>query len=220
MLIAETLPPEDELVAELRQVRDDGLLKLRGLDLPALRQTARIVTRDDVSADHVVIEALLRRAVTRLGGGRFEDAAAALLGLDAGTRGLNSKQRRELAAEVFERRYETFRKNYEPPLLEQVATQILVLCSEQHTRETRRELERAASPQTSAMPQVWLDRFAAYYRIWSSLSGLGNDLTAYRSTLLEQPHVWDRRFGTAGREDRGYSQEEQAEGYATFALYH
>jgi hypothetical protein len=70
------------------------------------------------------------------------------------------------------------------------------------------------------MPQVWLDRFAAYYRIWSALSGLGGDLTAYRSTLLEPREVWDRRFGAAGPDDPGYSQEEQAEGYATFALYH
>jgi hypothetical protein len=213
-------PSEDTLISELTTVRDEGLPRLRHLNLPALTDAARIVTLDETSASYVVIEALLRRAAARFGGGHYGDAAVALLGLDAGTRGLNSKARREVAAEAFERKYETFRKNYEPLLLEQLATQILVLCSEQRTRDTRSTLERAESPEESAMPQVWMDRFAAYYRIWSPISGLGNDLTAYRSTLLEPDEVWDRRFGTNAPADPGYSKDEQAEGHATFALYH
>jgi hypothetical protein len=40
---------------------------------------------------------------------------------------MSEKERREFAAAAFDRRYETFRKNYEPRLLEQVATQILIL---------------------------------------------------------------------------------------------
>lgn len=212
-------PSEDALVGELTTVRDDGLPRLRHLDLPALASAARIVTLDDDSADHVVVEALLRRAAARLGGGSYGEAAVALLGLDAGTRGLNSKARREIAAQAFERTYETFRKNYEPLVFEQLATQILVLCSEQHSRDARSRLERAGSPEASAMPQVWMDRFAVYYRIWTPVYALGADLTAYRSTLLEADEVWDRRFGTEGPDDPGYSKEEQAEGYATFALY-
>jgi hypothetical protein len=143
-----------------------------------------------------------------------------LFGLDAGTRAESSKVRRELAAEALGRKYETFRKKYERPLIREVAAQILGLCSEQHTRDARRSLERAESPEASAMPQVWLDRFAAYYRIWTPLNGLGNDLTAYRSTLLEPAEVLNRRYGTEAPDDPGYSQEEQAEGYASFALYH
>jgi len=54
---------------------------------------------------HVVVEALPRRAAPRLGGGHYGESAVALLGLDVGTRGLNSKERREIAAEAFERRY-------------------------------------------------------------------------------------------------------------------
>ena len=69
------------------------------------------------------------------------------------------------------------------------------------------------------MAQVWMERFAAYYRIWSPVSGLGSDLTAYRSTLLEPPENWDRRYGIDGPDDPGYSREEQADGYVTFALY-
>jgi len=220
MLIPFEPPSEDALLAELTLVRDDGLPRLRHLKLPALTAAARAVTLDEASVDHAVIEVLLRRAATRLGGGHYGDAAVALLGLDVGTRGHTSKSRREIAALAFERTYETFRKNYEPLVLEQLATQILVLCSEQHTRASLDSLERAESPTESAMQQVWMDRFAAYYRIWSPVSGLGNDLTAYRSTLLEADALWDRRFGTKGPDDPGYSKDEQAEGYATFALYH
>jgi hypothetical protein len=213
-------PSEDSLIRDLTAVRDEGLPRLRHLNLPALTAAARIVTLDETLASHVVVEALLRRAAARFGGGHYGDAAVALLGLDVGTRGLNSKERREIAAEAFERTYETFRKKYEPLLFQQIATQILVLCSEQHARDRRSALERAESPESSSLPQVWMERFAAYYRIWSCLSGLGADLTAYRSTLLEPDNAWDRRFGTDAPDDPGYSREEQAEGYATFALYH
>jgi hypothetical protein len=194
--------------------------RLRLLALPALANAGRTVTLDQESSDHAVIEALLRRGVSRFGGGRFGEAGLALFGLDAGTRGETSRVRREIAAEAFGRTYETFRKNQEPLLIGQLAQQILVLCSEQRTRDARRSQVAINSPQDSIMAQVWLERFATYYRIWTSVSGLGNDLTAYRSTLLESERPWDRRFGTTGSKDEGYSQEEQAEGYATFALYH
>jgi hypothetical protein len=52
------------------------------------------------------------------------------------------------------------------------------------------------------------------------VSGVANDLTAYRTTLLESDRPWDRRFGSTGLTDMGYSQDEQAEGYGLFALYH
>jgi hypothetical protein len=217
------IPPdvsEAELAVELRRVRDVGVPKLRDVTLPALTSAARAVSLDESSPDHVVVESLLRRAVARFGGGRFSEGAVALFGLDAGTRGLNSKERREIAAEAFERTYETFRKKHEHLLITEVATQILILCSEQHTRALRGSLERAGSPETSAMPPVWMERFAAYYRIWTPVSGLGHDLTAYRATMLEAGRPWDRLIGTQGPEDPGYSQDEQAEGYASFALYH
>lgn len=219
MLIPPEMPSEGALIAELTTVRDEGLPRLRRLTLPALANAARIVTLDDSSPEYVVVESLLRRAATRLGGGRYGEAAVALLGLDAGTRGLNSRERRELAAEAFERKYETFRKNQEPLLFEQLTTQILILCSEQHARDTRSAAERR-HPADSAMALHWIERFQAYYRIWTPLSGLANDLTAYRSTLLEEERPYDRRFGTQGPDDRGYSQDDQAEGYARDALYH
>jgi hypothetical protein len=218
MLIPSPPPSEDALIRELIAVRDEGLVRLRRIELPALVELARLVTADEQSIPHVVIETLLRRATLRLGGGAYGDAAVALFGLDVGTRGLNSRLRRELAAEALDRTFETFRKNYELGLIQQVATQMLVLASEQRTRETR-HLD-AAAPQESAMPSVWLDRFAAYFRIWASASGLANDLIAYVETVRDDSRSWDRRFGAEGGDDPGYSQEEQAEGYALFALFH
>jgi hypothetical protein len=219
MAIPAEPPTHDALAAELKLLREKGLARIRSLELPALVAAGRIATADESSEEHVVVEAALRRAVERFGGGAYGEAAALLFGLDQGARTLNSRVRRELAAERMERTADTFRKRYEPTMLGEIATQILTLCSEQHSRSARSETERR-HPTESAMAVEWLRRFEAYYRLWTPISGLGNDLTAYRATLLETDRPWDRRFGTQGPIDPGYSQEEQAEGYARFALYH
>jgi hypothetical protein len=219
MAVSAELPDHDALAAELKLLREKGLARIRSLELPALVAAGRIATADESSEAHVVVEAALRRAVERFGGGAYGEAAALLFGLDQGTRTLNSRVRRELAAERMERTADTFRKRYEPTMLGEIATQILTLCSEQHSRSARSETERRY-PAESAMAVEWLRRFEAYYRLWTPISGLGNDLTAYRSTLFEAGRPWDRRFGTKDPIDPGYSQEEQAEGYARFALYH
>lgn len=218
---AAMLTPEDEknLKIELLTVRDAGLIGLRQLSVPTLSDAARRVTFDAASTDHVVVEALLRRAVARLGGGKLGDAAAAYFGL-GDTRVENSRVRREEAAAALEKRFETFRKAHERALLGEVIAQIGVLVSEQQTREARAERQGSRAMEESALPQLWHDRFTVYHRIWTALNGLGNDLTAYRETLLDEKRRWDRRFGTEGEHDQGYLQEEQAQGYALYALYH
>lgn len=217
MLIpADPAPLKHELIA----VRDVGLRKLDEVAIPGLLEAARLVTLDRASPDAVVIETLIRRAVHRLGGGTYGDAASALFGLAGGLRGSNSKLRREAAGRVLDRSFETFRKNYESPLLDDIVRQVGILVSEQHTRDAREQSQGSASRDTSNLPQLWHERFAAYHRIWTPINGLAADLTAYRATLLEHERSWDRRFGTEGKGDPGYSQEDQAEGYALFALYH
>ncbi|MCP4224880.1 MAG: hypothetical protein GY773_16205, partial [Actinomycetia bacterium] len=52
------------------------------------------------------------------------------------------------------------------------------------------------------------------------VSGIGGDLTAYRSTLLEEGRPWDRPPDPSLPGDTGNSQEAQAAGYATDALAH
>lgn len=213
------MPSQDQLTAELKTLRLTGLAKMEKLDLPALLGAARLATADRDSADGVVIEATLRRAVERFGGDSYGDAAAVLFGLEQGTRTASSARRRTFAAEHLEKSFETFRKSYEPTMLAQVATQILMLCSEQHTRSAREQLERH-DPVESAMAVEWLRRFEAYYRIWTPIYALAADLTAYRMTLIEAQRPYDRRHGTYAPDDQGYEQETQAEGYARFALYH
>jgi len=124
-----------------------------------------------------------------------------------------------MAAAAFGRSSVTFRKKYEAELLGQIAAQILALGAEQQVQQARLQ-RHPQHPLESLMTVEWLRRFEIYYRIWSSASGLGADLTAYRSTLLEHDRLWDQRFGTKGPTDEGWSQEEQAEGYAHFGLYH
>lgn len=219
MLIDEDRPSHAALVEDLRLLREKGLVRLEHLQVPALLVAGRIITADEEASDHVVIEAALRRAVERFGGGAYGESAAILYGLDQGTRLHTSRARRELAAAKLERSADTFRKRYEPTMLAEITTQLLTLCTEQHSKRVREQRDRQ-HPAESAMAVEWLRRFEAYYRIWAPVSGLGNDLTAYRSTLIEHGRPYDRRFGTRAPEDEGYSQEEQAEGYARFALYH
>lgn len=219
MLIEDDRPSHSALGQDLRLLREKGLVRSEGLPLPALAAAARIITLDQTAPAHIVIETALRRAVERFGGGVYGESAAILYGLDQGTRAHNSRARRELAAAKLERSADTFRKRYEPTMVAEIATQLLTLCTEQHSRRSREQHDRR-EPAESAMAVEWLRRFEAYYRIWTPVSGLGNDLTAYRATLIEQHRPYDRRFGTREPDDEGYSQEEQAEGYARFALYH
>jgi hypothetical protein len=220
MLNQVVAPSREELLAELKTVREKGLPELDELDLPALVAAASVVIpadgqRDDAAA----VETLLRRAVSRLSGGKFGDALVQLFGLDGHTRTLTGGVRRANAAEKLGISERTFRRKHEEPMLREVARMILVLCNERRLHDGRDRLS-ARHPVESDIAIQWIELFRAYYRIWSPISGLANDLNAYRSTLLEEARPYDRRFGTRGPDDRGYSQEEQAEGYARFALYH
>jgi hypothetical protein len=212
-------PSSEALVADLKVLREKGLLRLEELRLSALLGAGRTISADERATDQVVIEIALRKAIERVGGGAYGESAAALFGLEQGTRTRNSRLRRELAAGKLGRTADTFRKRYEPTMLAGIATQILALCSEQYARDTREQRERG-DPVESAMAVEWLRRFESYYRMWTPISGLGNDLTAYRLHLIDPDRLWDRRFGMHGPDDLGHSQEEQAEGYAKFALYH
>lgn len=212
------VPTREALVEDLRLLREKGLPEIDDLELPALLAAAKLVGPADESDDGALIEALLRRSASRLGGGRFGDSTRTLLGLDGDTRALTSGVRRTMAAKQLGVGDRTYRRKHEDDALNQTARQIRTLCTEQRQRE---ELDqRAEHPVESGIAAQWVERFQSYYRLWAPIFGLANDLTAYRSTLLEEPRSYDRHFGTHGPDDPGYSQDEQAEGYARFALYH
>jgi hypothetical protein len=212
-------PRRDDLIADLRLLREKGLPALTRLDLPALGQAARILINHPELDDAALIETVVRRGAMQLGGGTYGVALGQLLGLGPDQRVLTAGVRRTNAANALNVSLRTLTRRHEALMLEQLAAQILRLCTEQRLTEARGQLE-PRSPAESALSLHWIEMFQAYYRLYTPISVLGGDLTAYRSTLIEDGRPYDRRYGTEGTEDIGYSQEDQAEGYATYALYH
>jgi hypothetical protein len=212
-------PTRDALVADLKVLREKGLVSLPRLNLAALSRTARILSTDSMLDDAALVETVVRRAVSQLGGGKQGVATAELLGLTPDTKTLTAGVRRMRAAEMLGVSLSTLLRKHERPMLEQVAAQILTLCTEQRLVAAREQLQ-PRPPFESGLALHWIEMFQAYYRLWTPVYALAADLTAYRTTLLEKPRPYDRPFGATGEGDIGYSQEEQAEGYANFALYH
>ncbi|MFE7133754.1 hypothetical protein ACFVIM_23150 [Streptomyces sp. NPDC057638] len=105
-------------------VRAEGVVRIRDLDLPTLRRAAALVSRDITDAWPVEVENLLREAVSRLGGGHLQTAAAYSLGLAPGMRDMAAGDRRRRAAKVYDLSVERFRKSQEEMILGQVAEQV------------------------------------------------------------------------------------------------
>jgi hypothetical protein len=218
VLTAVDTPTRGDLVVDLKLLREKGVLEIDALHLPALLAAARLAAAADVD-DAAAVETLVRRVVTRLSGGRYGDALVQLFGLDADSRALTAGVRRINASKALGCSEKTFRTKHEGAMLNDLARSILVLCAEQRLRDGREQLA-ARHPVESQIAVQWIERFEAYYRMWTPVYAIGSDLTACRATLTEDPRPYDRRFGSSGPEDEGYSQDEQAEGYARFALYH
>jgi hypothetical protein len=115
---------------------------------------------------------------------------------------------------------ETFRKEREQPLIGQVVEQLLRLCLEQRMRTERVKLEQRHQADTRIAVQ-WLDRFEAYYRIWTPVSRLGDDLQA-AITTRQEPDTgrppWDPEGASSDSQD-WQGMEDQAQGYVRGALY-
>jgi len=118
-------PAFEDVVRELRTVREKGLVRLRALELPALHQAARAAGRQVDEPDPQAVEALLREAVDALGGDTLGDAAEYLFGLVRGTVGWRPRDRRERAAKIVGLSVESFRKEPESLLLSRVAEEVL-----------------------------------------------------------------------------------------------
>lgn len=209
-------PPDyQQLVAELGVLRKSGIVHLRDLELPALSQACRAAghAEPDGKVDAPLIEGLLRTAVEAHLGSRVGDAAAVLFGLEPGTRAESPTELRRSAAENWGVSLERFRREPQATVLAQIADTILGLVHTHHQRAAHLDLERRLPP-TSRLAFSWLERFEAYYRIWTPVSGLGGDLTAYRSTLID-PEPPIPEAGSTDEIDR----DAQAAGYVAFALW-
>ena len=212
------VPTVDGLLNDLSRLRRAGLPAARHLTLAALAEVATQVVDEPDLPLAAQIESVLTSAISNLDQGEYGDAALALFGLAEGMRAWSSADRRERAALQLERSADTFQRRYERNLLADIADKLLGLCAAQAMRGTRDELEQR-HPAESRLAVQWVQRFEAYYRMWTPAWALGADLTAYRSTLLEVDRPYDREPGVLGPDDPGYTQERQAEGYAIDALY-
>jgi O-acetyl-ADP-ribose deacetylase (regulator of RNase III) len=130
MEVTPDVPALDEIVAELRILRERGLVRLRHTDLKDLgRAAARTSLTATAAGSHSAVEAMLRTAVENLGGGSLGGAASATFGLGRGERDMAAQDRRRRAALTYGVSVERFRKHHERIVLEQVAEEILKLCT-------------------------------------------------------------------------------------------
>ncbi|MEV7869652.1 hypothetical protein AB0P17_26980 [Streptomyces sp. NPDC088124] len=129
--MASPLSESASLLAELREVRRAGLVRLRGRALPALESAAeKALTATAARSPGAAVEALLRLAASRLDAGTLRTAAEYTLGLAQGTRDWPASSRRARAASVYGVSVERFRKDHEVMVLGQVAEHILRLVSQ------------------------------------------------------------------------------------------
>ena len=116
-------PPEhEELVRELKLLRERGIWRLRRLSLPALDAAARAARLATEPDDARAIELLLRRAVDTLGDEEPGQAAPYLFGLVQGTAGRRPTDLRERAARCYGLSPETFREEPERLLIDRPTT--------------------------------------------------------------------------------------------------
>ena len=129
---AELIPgepvPVEEIVTELRLLRERGLVRIRHTELPTLRLAAsRAAIVPAGATGPRAIETLLRAAAGQLGDGPLATAAGYTFGLNRGGRDRPAQDRRRRAAQEYGVSVERFRKYHERIIIEQVAEAILDL---------------------------------------------------------------------------------------------
>ena len=169
------------------------------------------------AAEAPVLKALVRSALEPISGSMSGRCAVVLLGLDPNTFDLAPSILREDAADIYGVSLERFRRDPQEAVLKIVAEAILQQCVLHRARLAKLAMEQR-HPADTRLAIHWLERFEAYFRIWTPVYALGADLTAYRETLLEPGDVESDSDESLvlGYDD----QEVQAAGYGTYALFH
>lgn len=211
-------PAVGDLVHDLKLLRRHGITELRRLDLPSLSAAARATDHADDGAEvsAPIVESLLREALSDLEGSKLGEAGSVLFGLSPGTRGDDPALLRTEAARAFDVSRSRFRNHHEHIVIDQLAELILRRCHEHQLRLSALAMERKL-PTSSRLAVAWMDRFEAYYAMWTPIYATAASLSAYRAMLLDEDRPYDR--DPTPEEPDGYTQELQAEGYASHALY-
>ncbi|WP_344904154.1 hypothetical protein [Actinomadura meridiana] len=151
-------PTHDQLVADLRTLRERGLTRLRDIRLDALESAVALYRHDgraprarppDEAYRPAAVEELLRQAVIELGGGKLSTAAGFTFGLAAGARDWTVGERRREAASIYGVSTERFRKHHEQLIVDQTAEAVLRLCM---PPVSPRPVSPPPSPQTADVP--------------------------------------------------------------------
>ncbi|OKH75835.1 hypothetical protein EB72_08465 [Mycobacterium sp. SWH-M1] len=211
------VPTHDEVVRELAKVREKSFGGLRRLRLPALHEaaTAAGLTTTSVQPEPAAIEDLIRKAVDRFGGGPYQEAAQYTFGLIGGTKLEPAVERRRQAAAAMNVVPETFRKGHEKVVIEQTAEGVLALAREAEMRRANVDMQKR-HPADSRLAVAWVERFEAYFRIWTPVYALAADLEAALEHYRAEPAddlPWDPNS------DQPYDPLLEAWGYARSALY-
>jgi hypothetical protein len=123
----------DDLARHLRCVVSVGAHRAHQCDPDALppllalgcvQRRAASAYPDSGDGRALALRDVIADALDALGDGPHGDAARLLFGTATGTRGRPLKDRRRLAADVLDLQPGTFRRNYEPGLVHDVATEI------------------------------------------------------------------------------------------------
>ncbi|WP_188674818.1 hypothetical protein [Subtercola lobariae] len=208
----------DDVMIDLTVLRDRGSGYIRDLALPTLSRAVTVLDLTDGEAEErpAAISSLLREAADRLGGGVWQEAAEYSLGLVRGTQRWPKTARRAAAANLFDRKPDTYRKSQELEVLRQMADAVLELCHEARLRRSRIDMENQRHPADSRLAVQWVERFEAYNRLWTPAYALAANLEAALDTYLEEPAPhppWDPNSISP------YVPEKQARHYARAALY-
>jgi hypothetical protein len=89
-------------------------------------------------------------------------------------------------------KHPTFNRRHVLPLLRLLADELLEYDATYRMRDTYERMV-GKMPASPALAVMWLDRFQYYYRMWTDLSGLENDLTVYLKTR-DDPQATDAQL--------------------------
>lgn len=73
-------------------------------------------------------------------------------------------------------------------------------------------------PTSSRLAVAWMERFQAYYAMWTPIYAVAASIAAYRAMLLDEDRPYDRP-PSEGEPD-GYTQEQQGAGYGSQGLFY
>ncbi|KAB1658165.1 hypothetical protein [Pseudoclavibacter sp. CFCC 11306] len=173
------IPSYEQVLVDLRLVVAHGVGAIRSLDLPAIHQIATLADLEDAPCrEPAPVITVLRKAMANLGGGTLQEQAEALLGIGQGTALWSLTKRREAAAALDLIVADTFRKEPERKLVAFLAEKILEVAQETTMRQARLEMEQHRHPADSRLAVQWVERFEAYYRIWTPVYALAANLEA------------------------------------------